>query len=478
MNGWGACMSLYVAGLGFLCLLVAPANSRAQHIDDLCVIRIKGSNPGPGEAGSSHRLALNVRSLPGVDWPIVFRHDISPSAWRIDTGHALVPMAGSWPQTFGSSFIRFAAGDLPGKVVGAADLSVHVLDPGKLEFRQIATYKRGEAKFYLDVIRVARMNATIVGGTEGLFVVEGDTLRPFDDVMKRSTSVATLTDLPKFGAIAWASKTSIFVRWDSGRFEEILRPGSALYRVEELENPDLLVFQFHSGTEVFPLTGPAGDRRISTIHPDPWPTSNRMGLVSKVFGAYLLGPDNDAPGQLQRLGRNGLESVPGPVISKAILQDLTAIGLVLIRAAEGFFVYDGKELSRLEVGTEFANQAFGLDMPSIGRAFVKTPDSLLQITREKRVERVALPGDFNAAGASFFVDMPTRKAALALTEHGVFAMNANLTIKRVSGGENIVRAMISHPDSVIPVRDELMLADRTGMYVVTDRQDAGRAGCP
>jgi len=467
---------MYAAVLGFSCLLGEPGISRAQYNDDLCVVRIKGSDPGPGEGGSSHRLARNVRSLPGVDWPIVFRHDISPSIWRIDTDYALVPMAGDWPRTFGSLFVRFAAGNMPGRVIGAADLSVHVLDPGTLEFRQIAAYERGERKFYQDVIRVDRMNATIVGGTEGLFVVEGDRLRPFDDVMKRSTSVGRLTDLPKFGAIAWESNASIFIRWDSGRFEEILTSGSALYRIQELENPDLLVFQFHSRTEVLPVSGATGDRRISNIHPSPWPASNRMGLASKVFGEYLLGPENDVSGHLQRLGRNGLEPVPGPVISKAELLDLTAVGLVLVRAAEGFFVYDGKELSRLEVGAELAGMAYGLDMPSIGRAFLKSLDSLFRITRDKRVERVALPTDFDAAGAQF-VDMPARKAALALTERGVFAVDGDMTIKRVSGGEKVVRGTVAHPDSVIPVRNELMLADHTGMYVVTGKRTLRTPGC-
>lgn len=477
MKSRGARSCLYAAGLGFLCLLGTPATSHAQQIDDLCIVRIKGSDPGPGEGGSAHRLALNVRSLPGVAWPIVFRHAISPSAWRIDSARELVPMAGDWPRNFGSLFLRFAAGDRPGKVIGVADLSVHVLDPGQLEFRQIATYERGERKFYLDVIRVDRINATIVGGTEGLFVVDGDKLRPLDDVTKRPTSMNRLTDLPKFGGFAWASSGSIFIRWDSGLFEQIRTSATALFRIEELENPDLLVLQFHSGTEVLPVSGAPGERRISAIRSSPWPPSNRMGFASKVFDAYLLGPDNNAAGPLQRLGRNGLEPVPGPVISKARLHDLTAVGLVLVQAAEGFFVYDGKVLSRLDVGAELADKSYGLDMPSIGRAFLKVPDSLLQITRDKRVERVALPADLDIAGARF-ADMPARKAALALAERGVFAIGADLTIRRVSGGENVVRGLVAHPDSTIPIRNELMLADRTGMYVVTDKRALGAHACP
>lgn len=202
-----------------------------------------------------------------------------------------------------------------------------------------------------------------------------------------------------------------------------------------------------------------------------------MGFASKVFNAYLLGPDDNAAGPLQRLGRNGLEPVPGPVISKARLHDLTAVGLVLVQAAEGFFIYDGKELSRLDVGADIADKAYGLDMPSIGRAFLKAPESLLQITPDKRMERVALPVDVDLAGAQF-VDMPAQKAALALAERGVFAIGADLTVKRVSGGENVMRGSIARPDSTIPIRNDLMLADRTGMYVVSDRQALGAHACP
>lgn len=453
--------------LGLICCLAIQTSAAAQSIDDLCVIRVGNADPGPNESGSGYYLGRNVHTLPGVAWPIVFR---SLSPFRMDDEYALVRMVGDWPQGVGSLNIRFAAGDTEGSVIGTGDLGVYRLDPGKIEFRQIAAYRRGEKKSYKGVVRVDRMKATIVGGSEGLFVVANDELRPLPVTANvRPLIIGELIDLPTLGAIAWASAGGdVQIRWDSGLLEEVKAPRPFLHlrQIQELSNPDALILQFDQMTTVLPVHGKHEDRRLSTTHPTPWP-DDRGGWLSKLLDQYLILPPNAGP--LRRLGIKGLEDVPGATFSHGTMRDVSAIGAVLIQARQGMFLYDGQRVTRFETKEEVGDYSTVWNLTSIKRTFISNLKSVFEFTPDGQLRPVPLPTQLAPGPSIHMIELPGMQAGIFLAERGVFAIDANRGFVSVRGGEQISRARRTHPDSVIGSRNEFMLVDAAGLYVVTNR---------
>lgn len=454
--------------LGLICCLAVQTPTAAQGIEDLCVVRVGNADPGPSESDSGYYLGRNVHTLPGVAWPIVFR---SLSPFRMDDEYKLARMTGGWPQGVGSLNIRFALSDTAGSVIGTGGLGVYRLDPGNTEFRQISAYKRGEQKSYNGVVRVDRMKATIVGGSEGLFVVADDELR----ALPVTTTVppwviSNLTDLPILGAIAWGSaQGNVQIRWDSGLLEEVKAPQPFLYLrgIQELSDPALLILQFDKLTTVLPVQGTPGNRRLSMIHPTPWPEDR--GWVSKLLSQYLVSPTPPNSGPLRRLGVNGLEDVPGATFSSSTMSDVSAIGAVLIQAREGKFIYDGQRVTPFPTEKEVGDYRTVWDLPSIKRTFMTSLQSVFEFTPDRQLRRIPLPGQLEPGSWVHMVDLPGIRVGIFLAERGVFAVDANRGFALVRGGEQIERARPTNPERVIALRNELMFVNAAGLYVVTNR---------
>ena len=456
--------------LGLICCLAVHTPTAAQGIEDLCVVRVGNADPGPGENESGYHLGRNVHALPGVAWPIVFR---SLSPFRMDEQYKLTRMTGEWPQGVGSLNIRFAPGDTAGSVIGTGGLGVYRLDPGMTDFRQIAAYKRGEKKSYTEVVRVDRMKSTIVGGTEGLFAVSDNALRPLPITASVPPLViSNLTDLPVLGAIAWGSaQGNVQIRWDSGLLEEVKAPQPFLHLrgIQELSDPALLILEFDKLTTVLPVQGKPGDRRLSKTHPTPWPEDR--GWVSKLLGQFLVSPTPPSSGPLRRLGVNGLEDVPGATFSRATMSDVSAIGAVLIKAQEGKFLYDGQRVTRFPTEKEVGDYPIVWDLPSIKRTFMTSLRSVFEFTPDRQLRRIPLPGQLESGPWVHMVDLPGIRVGIFLAERGVFAIDANRGFALVPGGEQIARARPTRPDRVIALRNELMFVDASGLYVVTNRSN-------
>jgi len=455
--------------LGLICYLAVQTPTAAQGIEDLCVVRVGNTDPGPSESESGYYLGRNVHTLPGVAWPIVFR---SLSPFRMDEEYTLTRMTGEWPQGVGSLSIRFAPGDTAGSVIGTGGLGVYRLDPGNTEFRQIAAYKRDEKKSYTGVVRVDRMKATIVGGSEGLFAVADNALRPLPITANVPPLViSNLTDLPILGAIAWGSaQGNVQIRWDSGLLEEVKAPQPFLYLrgIQELSDPAVLILQFDKMTTVLPVQGTPGDRRLSTIRPTPRP-DDRGGWLSKLLGQYLVSPSPPNSGPLRRLGVNGLEDVPGATFSRSTMSDVSAIGAVLIQAHEGKFIYDGQRVTPFPTEKEVGDYRTVWDLPSIERTFMTSLHSVFEFTPDRQLRRIPLPGQLEPGSWVHMVDLPGIRVGIFLAERGVFAVDANRGFALVPGGQQISRARPTRPDRVIALRNELMFVDAAGLYVVTNR---------
>lgn len=491
MIGGSICSSLrrglrspcWLVALAVLLLLGGVLPASAQGVDDLCVVRVKKDDLGPGEAGSPHRLARGVRMMPGLDWLLLYRYQSTPSIWRIDNTRTLVPMEGEWPKQFGSLFMRFAAGDVPGRVIGLDSDGIYSLDPGTFVFRSIASYPRRSGKFFTDILRVERLRLTFVGGTEGLFVVEGDELRPLGAGTTQPT--IGLVDLPFFGGIAGVGTDGgLHIRWDDGRVERVLEgdqdPPS---RLRELPGHSKIVVLSQRRAAIVTVDGSPAERRVGRVEiawsTDPRRHKSDVRQLITSGGGYLLKPTL-GPGPLMRLGSNGLEVVPGARFamgSMDYMRELSSIGLVQIQATDGTYIYDGISVVRLATETVgLSKLRWVADWPSVGLSFDFGLDGGVQILRDKTLRRLDLPFASDN-GSPRQAEMAASQVGILFASRGVFGVGRDGVVRAIRGGADIEYGWPEFPSGVVSATGDLLFSDKKGLYMIIDRRRATDVLC-
>lgn len=455
----------------------------AQGVGDLCVVRVKKDDLGPGERGQPYRLGRSVHVMPGPDWPLLFRYEIEPSIWRIDETRTLVPMSGAWPRLVGSLFVRFAAGDRPGRVVGVGFDGIYSLDPGTFEFRRIVAYPRELGWTFTNVVRIERLDKTIVVSSQGLFAVEGDTLVPFEG--SPGHGVVNLVDLPSIGGLFWAGAGGGYIRWDDGRVERVVESDeSDPPAARELPAANKVIYFFSWRTLSASVDRSAGTPRVAkpevvwSVKPATKAERPRT-LTSRALEAYLFKPFG-TNGPLMRLTRDGVEPVPGQTFTMGVpsyMWELASVGLVAIQSSDDLLLFDGGEVSRLPISeSDRSGVARFVDFPSVGRAFLFGKGADKEIMRDKTLKEAGRP--FAADDhLNWSAEMPSSRIGVLFRESGVYGVGPSGDIAPIPGGSGVSRGMPTYPSSFLSATGSLLFTSSSGMHMIVDRRRTGDARC-
>lgn len=465
-------------------LCVAKAASADQD-SRFCVVPVKNTEPSKVSVGhEAWRLTSGAKAYPGVPSLIFTPH--SSSAWTIDDDRRLVPYLGSFPTSYldRDDFIQEPwTGRLIAKTYGRG---ISVLNPGSSEFIELAQPDRRQQMSYSRPYLLPRRHLTIVVSRDGIpAIVKENSLETWlslDDLTAAGVGpVRSMHDAPALSAVIVLGRNGqLHALSDDGKWQKIGRIDANDWG-EVREAPGSGVALFEAGKSVVLLEKDPGSADITgkTIRTADHGASSAYSS-SKLFRQVLTYDRGNLPFDAKKRWRrfNGgrLEDIPGGNIAlregdeNGWVRDLPTIGRALIDAHDGFYLYDGQMITPvIDGGRERVGDfARVYDLTSVKRVIVVSKKGFFELTAEGRLAALMLPFDTSGWPEPSFADWPESGVAILSTVNGVFALDANLQVLSVAGGERIGTQPLDFPVGVNPSSGEMVINGERGLFLLVD----------
>ncbi len=146
------------------------------------------------------------------------------------------------------------------------------------------------------------------------------------------------------------------------------------------------------------------------------------------------------------------------------------------RSRYGVGRVEGEQLVRVP-RKELGDTVLRLDAPSIGKTLLFSEAGLYELGSDGRTTTpLPLPFDARETPIRSVGELAASRLVLIFTSQNVYAMDRDAVVTSVPGGDKVSPG--HEPNKgVIPERDEMLVADARGLYLVLDRTRAGDAAC-
>jgi hypothetical protein len=428
---------------------------------------------------------------PGFAYPVI-RPLNRGGTWTIDRSRAFAKFGREAP--FAPSLVEPASE----RIVAVSRLGLVVAGKGDEAFRKVAGAE--SIAYPNQLLNVPRLGGTLISSSSGVFILRGETVERLRGT-ENIHSAFRMADLPRYRAVVIAAGNSggVFMRRDDGSVVKIVEMAQLSHdystAIHELEFGRILILSAHL-TLVVELMEANGGFVAKSVQVLERSSAKRGADGSQgvyfqslhtyaSFGRPLRWLFMAQRQGLERLGTQGFEAIPGGNIPPELGDDglgyseLPARRVVVVTGGDGMYLFDGKRVTPLPGSSP---DRIGLypriyDFKSIGKVLVVTTRAVFELTDSGKLVPLSVPFRPEAFPRVVMGEMPASKRAVFATTDGLFSIDAEGQIRRVSGNQQPVLPANDTFKGVIPLREEMLVAGRTALHLIVDRRISGDPAC-
>lgn len=472
---------------------------------DLCVVDVKDGRATEADIGAAYRMVFWTDVIPNLG-QIYIQPLNRGGRWTIDREGRFREFEGVFPTR---EIRRRWVADGAGRIIGASDRDLFVIEPPDDAFRHLLTLEDFEAGRTWNLSHLPHSDTIFVDTSRDLFELRGDTLVRSEFAIEASDqgfgTIYAPTYVASLNAHLIESRSGwFFLRAADGTWQSVHRLACGgtcrLYYPEifDLENERLLIVKTAKELFAVDVTDPR-EPRVTAIYRSRAKIWQRGMRLSEETGAFLiydddvfqrLAADRNAPlvdpedSWLLQLTANGFQPVPGAIVMPrstrigdnnhyhtGLTIDLPHRGQVLIASRDGIVLFDG-EAARL-VPDSGPDRLSSISRPAfsnaLDRLFIPSRNGLFELTEDDRVVRLDTPFDATGYPRLQLFDAPHIGVMILATRDGVFALDRQGDFHAVPGEHSFTLHNSVEFVGVLPGTGDVLFRGRDALHLVTPR---------
>lgn len=458
-----------VAGTDHLCVIPLP------DVDEL-------GQASHGEKKPWHEI-LRVESFRGSRWPVLFSRD--NGAMRFDEQRRLHRVGSSFP----SDILRdkFAV-ERSGRVIGITAMRdrIYVQDPADGKFYPLNTEPVQTIRGASNAVWSDAFDGTLISAANGIHLLRGNRLQLIAGTS--GPMPGNLIDLPRYRVVAHQNNHGVTLLYPDGALRGVsgleLRRSTLISRMHEVEGGFLVQA---SGDTFFVSMLLRGDvavpdtaRRLTSM--DSGAIISWHVDASKPFFMYALEAGTGA-GRRRMLWYFADEELVRIKDSEDLFSagrhSIKALkeGPTVIIAGDHIYRHDGaRPLKRIEFadGSKAPSWIWVHELQGTGLVVVQARNSLGELVAGDKIVPIPLPPELDGAHIRGILDLPVSRAAVIVSDRGIFAMDSTRTIRPIRG--SAVPGLLPLI-RYLPGREEVVVFSSKGLYLMLDERKVGPDAC-